>query len=144
MDAFSGLMDEAGGAVGDQLKAGAKFVAKDNMNPDAAKKLFKNGLATLGDAIMGDDEPTFRIPHKVKKIIEGGSIKKQDTLQDIENDGPNQTDVPGQGQDEQQITEISESDNKVNLAKLIAHIDQIHPRTKRFDSFDMMDDLGSY
>lgn len=42
------------------------------------------------------------------------------------------------------VTEISESDNKINLAKLIAHIDQLHPRNLKAENFDMMEGLGSY
>lgn len=45
-------------------------------------------MATIGDALTGNDEVQFRIPFKVKKIIEGGESKKQDALEDIDNDGP--------------------------------------------------------
>ena len=39
---------------------------------------------------------------------------------------------------------LSESDKSVNLAKLIAHMDQVHPRNEDAENFGMCQPLGSY
>ena len=39
---------------------------------------------------------------------------------------------------------LSDSDKSINLAKLIAHTDQVHPRNEDAENFGMMESLGSY
>ena len=77
------------------------------------------------------------IPHKVKEFMEDRQKNKDD-----ENLGN-----AGEGVDAMSMVSdglLSESDKTVNLAKLIAHMDQVHPRNEDAENFGMMESLGSY
>ena len=64
-------------------------------------------------------------------------------LEDIETTGVDQA-PDDNAKDEDKDAEVSDSNQDISLAKLIAHVDQLHPRNENAENFKYCRSLGSY
>jgi hypothetical protein len=151
MDFFKGEMANEAGRVGAMAKsgmtAGGKEMAMDKLKGggptmDDAKNFMSKNMSNLKDFAMGGDKLKFNVPHKVKKVIAGGSIK-EDVIEDMEN-GMGSMSGPAPADAGDESSHQSEPDSNISLAKLMAHMDQVHPRNEMAENFATCAELGSY
>lgn len=113
------------------------------MSMESASNFINKNMASIKDFVTHKDTLKLNIPHKVKKVMAGGSIK-DDVVEDIENTAAPDTARPQAEDGESMPSEMSEPNNAINLAKLIAHMDQVHPRNENAENFGVCAALGGY